>query len=214
MARPRQRNRRDRGVDGRARRAAHQGAQLHLLRDVPRAGRCPATKPVNDSQAMYGHGRLSPTWMKAVSEDSRRSSSIPGSRPLRRCAPCAIATAAPMKGGPRIHAPPNRRPGAADPSAAGCSSSVPERLRARRSRQRRLLRRAGKGPQHHRRQAIRLEQGRHPRASVVGAARARQHRKRRCDPLFNPRPAGDRGARLLPRRKRSPRTAATSVFRS
>jgi len=29
-----------------------------------------ATKPVNDSQAMYGHGRLSPTWMKEVSKIS------------------------------------------------------------------------------------------------------------------------------------------------
>src|SRR5439155_18712740 len=37
MARPRQRDRRDGGVDGRARRAAREGARLHLLRDVPRA---------------------------------------------------------------------------------------------------------------------------------------------------------------------------------
>jgi gentisate 1,2-dioxygenase len=32
--------------------------------------RVPATKPVNGSQAMYGHGRLSPTWTKGTSKFS------------------------------------------------------------------------------------------------------------------------------------------------
>lgn len=32
--------------------------------EMAREQRVPATKPVNGSQAMYGHGRLSPTWVK------------------------------------------------------------------------------------------------------------------------------------------------------
>src|SRR5207244_6968330 len=38
--------------------------------EMYRERQVPATKPVNGSQAMYGHGRLSPTWMKEVSKIS------------------------------------------------------------------------------------------------------------------------------------------------
>jgi len=38
--------------------------------EMYRERQVPATKPVNGSQAMYGHGRLSPTWMTQVSKIS------------------------------------------------------------------------------------------------------------------------------------------------
>src|SRR5262249_39955186 len=58
----------------------------------------------------------------------------------------------------------------------------------------------GQGPQRHRRQAVRLGEGRHHRAAVLGRARLRLHRQRRRDPVLDQRPSGPRGARLLPRR--------------
>jgi gentisate 1,2-dioxygenase len=38
--------------------------------EMYREQRVPATKPVNGSKALYGHGRLSPTWVKQVSKIS------------------------------------------------------------------------------------------------------------------------------------------------
>src|SRR3989441_8031147 len=38
--------------------------------EMYRERQVPATKPVNGSQALYGHGRLSPTWMTQVSKIS------------------------------------------------------------------------------------------------------------------------------------------------
>ena len=64
MARPRQRDRRDRGVDGRPRRAADQGARTRSSSRCSKELRAQATKPVNGSKALYGHGHLAPTWTK------------------------------------------------------------------------------------------------------------------------------------------------------
>jgi len=186
MARPRQRNGETvvwmDGLDVPLTKAL----QLHLLRDCTASGRCRPTKPVNDSQAMYGHGRLSPTWMKAVSKISPLllyswEQTTEALRALRDrdgspYEGVALEYTHPKTGGPV----------AADHRLAGCSSSVAgERLRARRvHRQRRLLRRAGKGPQHHRRQAIRLEQGATSSRFRRGRCTSTPTPKRRCDPLF------------------------------
>ena len=157
-------------------------------------------KPVNGSKALYGHGHLAPTWVKERPRFSplmlysfdQTMEALDGLRSTEGSPYEGIALeyTNPQTGGPVT-------------PTISCRIQLVrkgEKLKARRvtgSSVFHVVR--GKGRTLIDGKSFDWEQGRHRRAAELGTARAREHRRRGRDPVLDQRPAGDRGARLLPR---------------